>query len=202
MEAFRSTISSGQAKSETHDEVLISKAEIYLLRNIDFGGNIEMLLSISQMRLNPIYLPFCNFKSNDPIWTSAIESMKRVKSMQTAPTPLVEKMMGLSSLPSIQELKDSIKLLQTSVQTPKDSTEPTEIPVQASEALMVESRDLVQRLKLATVLQVYSNQLLKSRWIRNYSRTDASNMRYDGIRFDPNIRGCGADIIAYGSNRS
>ena len=81
--------------------------------------------------------------------------------MQTAPVPLVEKMVGLSSLPSIQELKDSIKPLQTSVQAPKDSMKPTEISAQASEALMVESRDLIQRFKVTTMLQVYSNQLLK-----------------------------------------
>ncbi len=54
-----------------------------LLKNIDFGGDIEELLSISRVRLNLIYLSFCNFKSNDPIWTLMTESMEQVKSMQT-----------------------------------------------------------------------------------------------------------------------
>ena len=81
--------------------------------------------------------------------------------MQTAPTHLVENMMDLSSLPSIQELNNSIKPLQTSVQAPRDSTKPTEISAQAFEALIVESRDLVQYLKNATVIQVALNQVLK-----------------------------------------
>ena len=58
------------------------KLKYLLLNRIDFG-NIEDFLSLSQVRLNLIYLSFCNFESNDSIWTPVIELMKRVESMQT-----------------------------------------------------------------------------------------------------------------------
>ena len=91
--------------------------------------------------------------------TTRISKAVVIQSDLTSP---VKKMMGLSSFPTIQEIEDSIKLLQTPAQTPKDPTEPTEIPVQIPKILMGESRKLVQRLKLATVLQVYSNQIIES----------------------------------------
>ena len=146
LETFKSREEPPSGVIQIFEEVMVSKLPL-----------IEALESGAELQLAWVQTYKNSMMDSSLLMIPTNEGML----MQTAPTPLVEKMMDLSSLPSTQEPKDSTKLLQTSVQAPKDSTKPTEIPAQAFEALIIESRDLVQFLKNATAMQVTSNQVLK-----------------------------------------
>lgn len=47
-----------------------------LLYSIDFNGNIEAMLSISQLKLDFTYLRKCDFKTVDPMWSTLIDSVE------------------------------------------------------------------------------------------------------------------------------
>jgi hypothetical protein len=59
------------------------KLKHLLLVGINFGSPIGDFISISQLKLDLIYIWKCVFEMNDTIWTLLIGSMERIKSMLT-----------------------------------------------------------------------------------------------------------------------
>ena len=57
------------------------KLKHLLLFNINFNGNLEDSIPISQVKLDFIYLWNCNFGTSDPIWVALCDSAKLIDSM-------------------------------------------------------------------------------------------------------------------------
>ena len=68
---------------------------------------------------------------------------------------------GWLLLSATQKIEDSMKLLQTSVQAPRGSTELAEAPHQTSEIRLEKSQISVRRLKIVIASQSLSNHIFR-----------------------------------------